>query len=179
MLRISDPTASLKFYNDFLGLHTIFIFNTGAWTIYYLGPRSVSIADLGTAQGLLELYYMPSKEGDERPKYRNGNEQDGLGMGFGHLGFTVPDVEGALERAREMGIKILKPLGDDRAETMGVEGLGKGESVVEGYKFVFRQLVFVSDPDVSVFLFSIEVGEEKQEERGKRKAWSGRDCLMC
>ena len=153
MLRISDPAASLKFYNDFMGLHTIFVFNTGAWTIYYLGPRDVSIADLGTAQGLLELYYIPPKEGEETKKLRNGNETDEHGMGFGHVGFTVPDVKVALERARNMGIKVIKPLGDDREETMGVEGLGKG-NVEEGYKFVYRQLAFVLDPDVSSVSFA-------------------------
>lgn len=47
MLRITDPEKSLRFYNDCLGMHVVFIFNTGPWTIYYLGPR-----DVGT-------YFMP------------------------------------------------------------------------------------------------------------------------
>jgi lactoylglutathione lyase len=47
MLRITNPEASLKFYNDCLGMHTIFIFNTGAWTIYYLGPRDVTMKNIG------------------------------------------------------------------------------------------------------------------------------------
>lgn len=41
MLRIKDPDASLKFYNDCFGLHVVFVFNAGPWTIYYLGPRDV------------------------------------------------------------------------------------------------------------------------------------------
>lgn len=41
MLRIKDPTQSLKFYCDCLGMHVVFIFNAGPWTIYYLGPRDV------------------------------------------------------------------------------------------------------------------------------------------
>lgn len=41
MLRIKDPEKSLRFYNDCFGLHVIFIFNVGPWTIYYLGPRDV------------------------------------------------------------------------------------------------------------------------------------------
>ncbi|PVH76825.1 Glyoxalase/Bleomycin resistance protein/Dihydroxybiphenyl dioxygenase [Cadophora sp. DSE1049] len=154
MLRICNPEASLRFYNDFLGLHTIFIFNTGAWTIYYLGPRDVSIAKLGTAKGLLELYYIPPKEGESGRdvKYRNGNETDGLGQGFGHLGFTVPDVKEVLERAREFGFEVIKPLGESQVGQYGVEGLEEGKvderrDVVEGYKFVFRQLAFLRDPD--------------------------------
>ena len=43
MLRIKNPEDSLRFYNDCFGLHTIFIFNTGPWTIYYLGPRDVGM----------------------------------------------------------------------------------------------------------------------------------------
>ena len=42
MLRIKNPEKSLKFYCDCLGLHVVFIFNTGPWTIYYLGPRDMS-----------------------------------------------------------------------------------------------------------------------------------------
>lgn len=41
MMRIKDPEASLKFYCDCMGLHVVFIFNPGPWTIYYLGPRDV------------------------------------------------------------------------------------------------------------------------------------------
>ncbi|KAK0099600.1 hypothetical protein ONS95_013503 [Cadophora gregata] len=158
MLRIRNPEASLRFYNELLGLHTIFIFNTGAWTIYYLGPRDVSIEDLGTAKGLLELYCIPEKEPIEdekrkkRVEYRNGNETDGLGQGFGHLGFTVPDVAKVLERAREFGVEVIKPLGESEVGQYGVEGLvegrvEEGRDVVEGYKFVFRQLAFLRDPD--------------------------------
>ncbi|KAH9221773.1 Glyoxalase/Bleomycin resistance protein/Dihydroxybiphenyl dioxygenase [Leptodontidium sp. 2 PMI_412] len=154
MLRIRSPEASLRFYNDFLGLHTIFIFNTGAWTIYYLGPRDVGIADLGTSKGLLELYHIPSKQGDTESSkpYRNGNETDAPGPGFGHLGFTVPDVKEVLERAMEFGYEIIKPLGESLAHQYGVEGLqegmvSEGRDVVEGYKFVFRQLAFLRDPD--------------------------------
>ncbi|KAG4431191.1 hypothetical protein IFR05_013317 [Cadophora sp. M221] len=154
MLRIRSPEASLRFYNDFLGLHTIFVFNTGPWTIYYLGPRDVGIADLGTSKGLLELYHIPPKQGDKEPSkpYRNGNETDAHGPGFGHLGFTVPDVKEVLERAKEFGYEIIKPLGESQAHQYGVEGLeegmvSEGRDVVEGYKFVFRQLAFLKDPD--------------------------------
>jgi lactoylglutathione lyase len=41
MVRIRDPKKSLEFYCDCLGLHVVFIFNAGPWTIYYLGPRDV------------------------------------------------------------------------------------------------------------------------------------------
>ncbi|KAF2731058.1 Glyoxalase/Bleomycin resistance protein/Dihydroxybiphenyl dioxygenase [Polyplosphaeria fusca] len=147
MLRIKDPTASLRFYNDCLGLHTIFIFNTGPWTIYYLGPRDVTIAELGTSKGLLELYHIPS---DAETDYASGNEYGRPGVGFGHLGFTVPDVGAALERVRGFGFEVLKGLGEVEVSGMGVNGgivEGREGEVAEGYKGVFAQLAFVKDPD--------------------------------
>jgi lactoylglutathione lyase len=143
MLRITNPEASLKFYNDCLGMHTIFIFNTGAWTIYYLGPRDVSMKNMGTATGLLELYYIPGPLN----VYKNGNENGG--EGFGHVGFTVPDVEVTLKRVANFGYKIIKPLGEAKTEQFGVPDFVKDGDVVEGYKHIFRQLAFVVDPDVS------------------------------
>ena len=143
LLRITNPAASLRFYNDCLGMHMIFIFNAGSWTIYYLGPRHVNMSNMGTASGLLELYHIPG----DREKYRNGNENGG--EGFGQLGFTVPDVEEVLDRVREFGYRVIKPLGEDKVEQMGVPGFVKGGNVEEGYKHVFRQLAFVVDLDVS------------------------------
>ncbi|KAF1972304.1 Glyoxalase/Bleomycin resistance protein/Dihydroxybiphenyl dioxygenase [Bimuria novae-zelandiae CBS 107.79] len=145
MLRIKNPTQSLKFYNDCLGLHTVFIFNAGPWTIYYLGPRDVSITSLGSSQGLLELYHIP---GDEGTEYVSGNEYDrGAGVGFGHVGFTVPDVAAALSRVQSFGFQIIKPLGEAEVSTMGLPPRVGEAEVNEGYKHVFRQLAFVRDPD--------------------------------
>lgn len=42
MVRIKNPEKSLKFYCDCMGMHVVFIFNAGPWTIYYLGPRDTS-----------------------------------------------------------------------------------------------------------------------------------------
>lgn len=150
MLRIKDPAASLNFYNDCFGLHTVFIFNAGPWTIYYLGPRDTSIQTLGTDKGLLELYHIPA---DADVAYESGNAygKGGAGVGFGHVGFTVPDVGEALERVKAFGFEVIKPLGEADEGTMGLpESVVKGEGglVHEGYKHVFRQLAFVRDPDV-------------------------------
>ncbi|KAF2122072.1 Glyoxalase/Bleomycin resistance protein/Dihydroxybiphenyl dioxygenase [Lophiotrema nucula] len=148
MLRIKDPEKSLRFYNDCFGLHTIFIFNTGAWTIYYLGPRDSSIQTLGTSKGLLELYHIPA---DASTQYTFGNDYTNpSGVGFGHIGFTVPDVAAALERVKSFGYEVIKPLDSAEVKDMAVPGAvveGKEGEVVEGYKNVFRQLAFVRDPD--------------------------------
>ncbi|KAH7095009.1 Glyoxalase/Bleomycin resistance protein/Dihydroxybiphenyl dioxygenase [Paraphoma chrysanthemicola] len=146
MLRIKDPEKSLKFYCDCMGMHIVFVFNAGPWTIYYLGPRDVGIASLGTSKGLLELYHIPA---DLTP-YTSGNDYSQPGVGFGHVGFTVPDVAKALERVKSFGYEVIKPLDEASEEQMGLPDdvvKGKHEAVHEGYKHVFKQLAFVKDPD--------------------------------
>ncbi|KAF8053926.1 Glyoxalase/Bleomycin resistance protein/Dihydroxybiphenyl dioxygenase [Lyophyllum atratum] len=153
MLRIKNPEKSLRFYKEGFGLRTIFTFNTGLWTIYYLGhPNHATesstemISTLGTRKGLLELYHVPH---DVQASYATGNEPGALG--FGHVGFTVPDVAAALERLRKVvpELEIIKPLGEAEFGGMGVPGKdGREQDIVEeGYKAVFRQLAFVKDPD--------------------------------
>ncbi|KAF2704125.1 Glyoxalase/Bleomycin resistance protein/Dihydroxybiphenyl dioxygenase [Pleomassaria siparia CBS 279.74] len=150
MLRITDPEKTLRFYNDCFGMHVIFIFNAGPWTIYYLGPRDVDIATTGAATGLLELYHIPS-DTSLTSSYASGNSYSSpSSVGFGHIGFTVPDVSLALQRVVDFGYEIIKPLGEAEEKTMGVSSKvvsGQVGEVVEGYKKVFRQLAFVRDPD--------------------------------
>lgn len=95
------------------------------------------------------MYYIPS---DSSTPYTSGNAYSGPGVGFGHIGFTVPDVVEALERVRSFGCEVIKPLDEAKVEQMGMPERvveGKCEDVHEGYKHVFRQLAFVKDPDVS------------------------------
>jgi lactoylglutathione lyase len=112
---------------------------------WYLG-----IATLGTSKGLLELYHIPA---DASTSYTSGNDYPSPGIGFGHVGFTVPDVAAALDRVRSFGYEIIKPLDEAKEDQMGVPDAvvhGKYGAVDEGYKHVFKQLAFVKDPDVSV-----------------------------
>jgi lactoylglutathione lyase len=117
------------------------------------------MATLGTSKGLLELYHIPS---DSSALYSSGNDYSKPGVGFGHLGFTVPNVAETLARIRSFGYEVIKPLDEANVEQMGLsEGTVKGrfEEVDEGYKHVFRQLAFVKDPDVSQDNASVMVAE--------------------
>ncbi|KAH8643242.1 hypothetical protein IG631_00705 [Alternaria alternata] len=128
MIRIKDPEKSMKFYCDCLGMHVIFIFNAGPFTIYYLGPRDV----------------------DSSTPYASGNDYPGPGIGLGHLGFTVPDVAEAVERVKSHGFEVIKPLDEAKEEQMGIPAdavAGKHGKVPDGYKYLFKQLAFVKDPD--------------------------------
>ncbi|OQD72949.1 hypothetical protein PENDEC_c018G00664 [Penicillium decumbens] len=97
-IRIKDPSRSLHFYVDLLGMRVIFTMNAGPFTIYYLGhpppetnldewAKSTSqIPVMTRTSGLLELYHVHGSENvatDDVP-------------GFAHLGFTVPDGVGAV-----------------------------------------------------------------------------------
>lgn len=147
MIRIKDAKKSLEFYCDCMGMHVVFIFNAGPWTIYYLGPRDVSISTLGTSKGLLELYHVPA---DSATPYVSGNDYAHPGIGFGHIGFTVPNVAETLERVKKFGYEVIKPLEEAEVGQMGMPQEvveGKFGPVAEGYKGVFAQLAFVRDPD--------------------------------
>jgi lactoylglutathione lyase len=105
------------------------------------------LGTLGTRKGLLELYHVPH---DTQNSYATGNEKGALG--FGHVGFTVPDVGATIERLKKVcpDLEVLKGLGEDSFASMGVPYTGEGgedSKVEDGYKAVFRQLAFVKDPD--------------------------------
>ena len=79
----------------------------------------------------------------------NGNTPPHLG--FGHLGVTVPDVAGAVERLRSHGVRVVKEVGgSERADVPLSEweesrGVGVGE-MHANYKAFFDRFAFVADP---------------------------------
>ena len=167
MLRIRSPARSLPFYINHLGLRTIFTMNTGPFTIYYLGyplpgtnqetlqswaEETSNIHTLTQTPGLLELYHV---HGSEKPVEEGGIEMSTgnqvPNLGFGHLGFTVPDVPAAVERLRSEGVRIVKELGSVGRETVPLSqfeaerGVGVGE-ICEEYARFWRQIACVADP---------------------------------
>jgi lactoylglutathione lyase len=165
MLRIRDPAASLPFYISLLGMRTVFTMNTGPFTIYYLGyPQTAAhaqdlpqfgrdtCAHLQHTLGLLELYHVHGSEAQSAGYYATGNTPPALG--FGHLGFTVPDVPAALERMRKAGVTVVKEVGKGTTTRRAVPiseaeeevGVGLGE-IHEEYAKVFDHIGFVNDPD--------------------------------
>jgi lactoylglutathione lyase len=163
MLRIRDPKASLNFYMNLMGMRTVFTMNTGPFTIYYLGypqtpehcadlPKfgAETFANLQHTLGLLELYHVHGSEKQGEGYYSTGNEPPNLG--FGHLGFTVPDVPAAIARLSEAGVKVLKPLNVTTRESIPLSeweaknGVGVDE-IHPNYAKVFDNIAFVQDPD--------------------------------
>jgi lactoylglutathione lyase len=144
---------------------------TGPFTIYYLGyPQTTAhandlvkfghdtCANLQHTLGLLELYHIHGTESGsstsstDPPYPSTGNEPPHLG--FGHLGFTVPDVPAALRRLRAEGVRVIKDVGPGTSTREAIplskweeeRGIGLGE-VHSEYAKVFDNFAFVADPD--------------------------------
>ncbi|EWC44723.1 hypothetical protein DRE_06501 [Drechslerella stenobrocha 248] len=164
MLRVRDPVASINFYVNLMGMRTVFTMNTGPATIYYLGYPLTSedrtdipawgdrivCANLAHTPGLLELYHIHGSEKQPVGYYNTGNSPPHLG--FGQVGFSVPDVPAALEHLKAAGVTVIKDLGVATRESFPLskweEDRGVGlEEIHPDYSRIFKQIACVADPD--------------------------------
>ncbi|ETS76934.1 hypothetical protein PFICI_10808 [Pestalotiopsis fici W106-1] len=162
MLRVRDPVRSLHFYVNLMGMRTVFTWNVGPFTIYYLGyPQSEhhrldlsafgkeTLPVLAHTLGLMELYHIHGSENEPEGYYSTGNVPPNLGLG--HLGFSVPDVATALQRLKRHGVEVIKDLGISTREAIPLSqweaqrGIGLGE-LHKSYDDVFKQIAFIKDP---------------------------------
>lgn len=106
MLRVKDPKASLVFYTGVLGmtLLTIKKFPEMEFDLYFLAkltpeerqnlPKEDDLAIYTFRQrGILELTHNYGTETKEGRIYHDGNEEP---QGFGHICFSVPDLDAAV-----------------------------------------------------------------------------------
>ncbi len=118
MLRVRDPSASLSFYQDVLGMTLIqkLDFEEMAFSLYFLaylkdgetipGDPPERAWFLFTRETTLELTHNWGTEDDpDFAGYHNGNDDP---RGFGHLGVSVPDVATACARFEELGVRFVK-----------------------------------------------------------------------
>ena len=125
MLRIKDPKVSLDFYTRILGmkLYRKLDFEEMKFTLYFLGmpgdvednkvPSDDNARTTRTfsQRAMLELTHNWGTESDESFSYHNGNSEP---QGFGHIGFTVPDVYKASIRFEELDVKFVKKPDDGK-----------------------------------------------------------------
>jgi lactoylglutathione lyase len=132
MLRIKDPSRSIPFYRDVMGM-TLFDrydFADMKFSLYFMGysaaepPKDAAerIRWVFEQPALLELTHNWGTEEDPDFGYHNGNAEP---RGFGHIGISVPDVHAACRRFDTLGVEFVKRPDD---------GAMKG-------------LAFVKDPD--------------------------------
>lgn len=162
MLRITDPARSMEFYVGFMGMSLIFKLNAGPFTVYYLGysapekdeQRPIDImASMNHQTGLLELLHTPGHEGPRSSAVSGATETETAynneqgRMGFGHLGFCVPDVEATLQRAEKSGITVLKWTPDVSVRTMALPDHVREGAFHPRFTATYCQVGFIKDPD--------------------------------
>lgn len=167
MIRIRDPVETLHFYIDLMGMRTVFAMNAGPLTVYYLGfPEKKEHQDdptkyvdhvwphptMAKTLGLLELNHFHGSEklSPEEFRLESGNRPPHLG--FGHLGFTIPDIPAMLERFTANGVRVIKPLGVATRESVPISdwesdtyNVGAGE-LHSDFKRIYGQIAVVEDP---------------------------------
>lgn len=108
MLRIKNPTKSLVFYQDVLGMTLLQkrSYPEAEFDLYFLAKLSddelKNLPPLDSnaraeytfsQRGVLELTHNYGTENDESFSYHNGNSEP---RGFGHICFAVPDLAKAV-----------------------------------------------------------------------------------
>ncbi|MEP9400616.1 lactoylglutathione lyase [Sphingomonas sp. VNH70] len=124
MLRVRDPSASLAFYQDVLGMTLLqkLDFEEMAFSLYFLGylrdgetiptDPAERARFLFNRETTLELTHNWGTEDDaDFPGYHSGNDEP---RGFGHIGISVPDVAAACARFEAMGVPFRKRPDDGR-----------------------------------------------------------------
>ena len=136
MLRIKDPVVSLDFYTRIIGmkLYRKLDFPEMEFTLYFLGmpadvddnnvPQDDNARTTWTfnQRAMLELTHNWGTENKENFSYHDGNKDP---QGFGHIGFSVPDVYKASERFEKLGVNFIKKPDDGK----------------------MKGLAFITDPD--------------------------------
>jgi len=116
MLRVKDPEASLTFYRQVFGMQLLRSVDMpeGRFTLYFLArtegddvPKDEAgrLRYTSARQGVLELTHNWGTENDPDVAYHNGNAEP---QGYGHICFTVPDLDAAVEWMDRNGVAFQK-----------------------------------------------------------------------
>jgi lactoylglutathione lyase len=103
MIRVSDPDASVKFF-ELLGLKEVRRFDNekGRFTLIFLAAPEDVAADGQRAQAEVELTYNWPPEHGEAERY-------GGGRNFGHLAYRVDNIYDTCQRLMDAGVTINRP----------------------------------------------------------------------
>jgi lactoylglutathione lyase len=117
MLRVKDPAVALDFYTRVFGMRLLrkLDFPEMSFSLYFLyrpGPGDAPPADAGermawtfSQRGILELTHNWGSEKDAEFKYHDGNAKP---QGFGHICFSVPDLDAAVRWFDDNGLVYVK-----------------------------------------------------------------------
>ena len=161
MIRVKDAEASLKFYQEVLGMTLIRTSENpdNKFNLYFLGyPGSSNPPTQAHREGLLELTWNYGTEKDPNFKYHNGNKEP---QGFGHICVSVDDLDKACSTFEEKGVRWQKRLTDGRMKNVAFV-LDPDDYWVEVIQNEVRSLPY---PFVSAALI-LTVSVENQESMG-------------
>ncbi len=102
-LRVNDPAASRRFYEEGLGLR-------------FIGYRRPGSQAFDLSDGYMNLTILPY-EGPERPKFQEVTE-------YVHFGFRVPNARACYDRLLAMGFEMLRLDVKERLEPEAPEPRG-------------------------------------------------------
>lgn len=118
MLRVKDPAISLGFYTLIFGMRVLrkLDFPEMKFSLIFLYRSQEGEAappdDIGertawtfSQRGILELTHNWGTESDPDFKYHDGNAQP---QGFGHICFSVPDLDAAIRWLDSHGVSYVK-----------------------------------------------------------------------
>lgn len=122
MVRVVDPQASLAFYTKVFGMRLLRRVDMpeAQFTLYFLActgdddvPRDKHERAhyVNGREGVLELTHNWGTENDPQARYHNGNDKP---QGYGHICFTVPDLEAACGWMDENNVTFQKRPEDGR-----------------------------------------------------------------
>jgi len=182
MLRIKDPTKSLAFYQELMGMRLLdrIDFESMGFSLYFLAsiPENEETPEPGTAEAhsylwnypgtTLELTHNYGTENEEGAVYHAGNlpQVGNRRDGFGHIAFSVGDVYEFSENLEERGIKFQKKPNEGRMKGLAfaldpdgywVELLGSGLSTPP---CLAQTMLRVKDPAKSIEFYTKHFGME-------------------
>jgi lactoylglutathione lyase len=119
MMRIKSPERSLDFYTRVMGMTLVkkLDFPEMEFSLFFLAVVEEDergewaegdderLVQTFSRPAMLELTYNWGDEDDDSVEYHNGNSEP---KGFGHIGFSVPDLDAACERFDELGVDFVK-----------------------------------------------------------------------
>ena len=117
MLRVKDHKKSLDFYQGLLGMNLQRKIELPQYkfSLYFMSHAAAGSGPSDVWDPVIELTHNHGTEDQEGFKYHNGNStDDGAKQGFGHIGFTVEDVDAACAWLESKGVSFIKKPNDGK-----------------------------------------------------------------
>lgn len=169
-LRVKDPKVSVAFYEKNFGMKLLQKFKFDSFTLYMLAIDDGSGANWAAREGVLELTHNHGTENDPDYSVNNGNGEKF--RGFGHICFSVDNIEATESKLLKEQVKFQKKLSDGRQKNIAFaldpdgywielieHGKGKKEGTtdVSTYKFN-HSMIRVKDAEKSLDFYRKVLG---------------------